>query len=240
MITSRNDDASIPLNTSFEMRRLYDVEDGDKEIYSIESGSCFSPANGDVFSISGPLMTGITEASFLGIGKTLENFDITGIQIFKDQSSTDNFKLDDKNSHFDFINLNFGSLNTDIILPQQGAEIFGIESSKNAYVAIQYGFESNGCRLKVSYDASDTESLDLDVGPIQSPFLMDIFNGVVTDEKDSLLSSLNTEDGDFIEYKLTEIDEELELEDNESALAIINFNQNSIIPLSSFQSFRFL
>jgi len=237
MITSRNDDASIPLNTSFEMRRLYDVEDGDKEIYSIESGSCFSPANGDVFSISGPLMTGITEESFLGIGKTLENFDITGIQIFKDQSSTDNFKLDDKNSHFDFIDLNFGSLNTDIILPQQGAEILGIEGSKKAYVAIQYGFESNDCRLKLSYDAGNTEELDL--GPIQSPFLMDIFNGVVTDEKDSLLSSLNTEDGDFIEYKLTEIDEELELEDNESALAIINFNQNSIIPLSSFQSFRF-
>tara|TARA_Y100000114_G_scaffold146972_1_gene158243 strand:- start:3613 stop:4287 length:675 start_codon:yes stop_codon:yes gene_type:complete len=223
MIISRNDDGFMPLNTSFEMRRLYDVED--KELYSVESGSCFSSANGEVFPISGPLMSGVTEESILGIGKRLENFDITGIQIFEDKSSTNNFKLDDENSHFDFIGLNFGVLNTDIILPQQGAEITAINGNK-VYAAIQYGLEDNDCRLKVSYKLSDS-------------FIMDIFEGVVSDEQDHLLYRLSTEEGDFIEHKLTEIDEEFQLEDNERALAIINFNQNSIIPSSSFQSFIF-
>lgn len=223
MITNRNDDASVFLNTSFEMRRLYDVED--RELYSVESGSCFSLGNGEVFSISGPLMTGVTEQSILGIGKEIENFNITGIQIFERESSIDNYNLDDENSHWDFLGFDFGVLNTDIVLPQQGAEIFPIRGNK-AYAAIQYGLEDNDCRLKVSYNLSDS-------------FVMDIFEGVVSDEQDHLLYRLNTEEGDFIEHKLTEIDEELEIEDNGIKLAIINFNQNSIIPLSSVAGFIF-
>lgn len=238
MITNRNDDASVFLNTSFEMRRLYDVED--REVYSIENGSCFSLGNGGDFSLADPVgdlifkSLQIDEESILGIGKEIENFNITGIQIFESESSIDNYNLDDENSHWDFLGFDFGVLNTDIVLPQQGAEISWLtESNKEAYAAIQYGLEDNDCRLKVSYP------VNRNLGPAQSPFVMDIFEGVVSDEQDHLLYRRSTEEGDFIEHKLTEIDEELEIQDNETKLAIINFNQNSIIPLSSVAGFIF-